>query len=62
MVHLFQKKLRVKFPEFLNFIKHNTENRPSEMAQKSIFYLFSIIYIKLENSFEKEAFMFEIVP
>ena len=35
-----------------------TKNWLSELYQKSIFYFFSIIYIKLENSFENDAIIF----
>lgn len=49
-------------PDLFNFFVQINQNRPSETAQKSIFYFFSIMYIKLENSLEKRAFMLEIVP
>lgn len=59
---LFSKIKLINFDEFYNFLRGKGEIRLSEIGQISIFYFFSIMYIKLENCEEKKAFMLEIVP
>ena len=47
---------------FLSIFWKFVKNRPSEIYQKSIFYFFSTIYIKLEKSPVFKALKLEIAP